>query len=82
MFCLAKPAFKKGTREMSLIEMREDLCTQKRVSRSRVTYDINYDQEVIYVQEGWSDGQKTVWDKEIGIVLIDALTKQGKAQEK
>ena len=67
---------------MSLIEMREDLCTQKRVSRSRVTYDINYDQEVIYVQEGWSDGQKTVWDKEIGIVLIDALTKQGKAQEK
>ena len=37
---------------MSLTEMREDLCTQKRVSRSRVTYDMNYDQEVIYVQEG------------------------------
>jgi len=67
---------------MSLIEMREDLCTQKRVSRSRVTYDINYDQEVIYTQEGWNDGQKTVWDNEIGIVLVDALTKHGKAQEK
>jgi len=67
---------------MSLTEMREDLCTQKRVSRSRVTYDMNYDQEVIYVQEGWSDGQKTVWDNEIGIVLVDALTKHGKAQEK
>ena len=67
---------------MSLIEMREDLCTQKRVSRSRVTYDINYDQEVIYTQEGWSDGQTTVWDSEMGIVLIDAITKQGKAQEK
>jgi len=67
---------------MSLIEMREDLCTQKRVSRSRVTYDINYDQEVIYTQEGWNDGQNTVWDNEIGIVLVDALSKQGKAQEK
>jgi hypothetical protein len=67
---------------MSLLEMREDLCTQKRVSRSRVTYDINYYQEVIYVQEGWNDGQKTVWDNEIQIVLIDALTKHGKAQEK
>jgi len=67
---------------MSLIEMREDLCTQKRVSRSRVTYDINYDQEVIYTQEGWNDGQKTVWDNEIGIVLVDALTKHGKVQEK
>ena len=67
---------------MSLTEMREDLCTQKRVSRSRVTYDINYDQEVIYVQEGWNDGQKTVWDNEIGVVLADALTKHGKAQEK
>ena len=67
---------------MTPIEMREDLCTQKRVSRSRVTYDINYDQEVIYVQEGWSDGQTTVWDNELGIVLVDALTKQGKAQEK
>jgi len=62
--------------------MREDLCTQKRVSRSRVTYDINYDQEVIYTQEGWNDGQKTVWDNEIGIVLVDALTKHGKVQEK
>jgi len=67
---------------MSLIEMREDLCTQKRVSRSRVTYDINYDQEVIYTQEGWSDGQTTVWDSEMGIVLIDAITKLRKAQEK
>jgi len=67
---------------MSLIEMREDLCTQKRVSRSRVTYDINYDQEVIYVQEGWNDGQKTVWDNEIGVVLADALTKHEKVQEK
>ena len=67
---------------MSLIEMRDDLCKPKRVSRSRVTYDINYDQEVIYVQEGWSDGQKTVWDNEIGIVLVDALTKHRKAQEK
>ena len=67
---------------MSLTEMREDLCTQKRVSRSRVTYDINYDQEDIYVQEGWSDGQNTVWDNEIGIVLVDALTKLRKAQEK
>jgi hypothetical protein len=67
---------------MNANEMREDLCTQKRVSRSRITYDINYDQEVIYVQEGWSDGQKTVWDNEIGIVLADALTKQRKAQEK
>ena len=67
---------------MSLTEMHEDLCTQKRVSRSRVTYDINYDQEVIYVQKGWSDGQTTVWDNELGIVLVDALTKQGKAQEK
>ena len=67
---------------MSLTEMREDLCTQKRVSRSRVTYDINYDQEVIYTQEGWSDGQTTVWDNEIGIVLVDSLTKHGKAQEK
>ena len=67
---------------MSLTEMREDLCTQKRVSRSRVTYDINYDQEVIYVQEGWSDGQTTVLNNELGIVLVDALTKQGKAQEK
>ena len=67
---------------MSLIEMREDLCTQKRVSRSRVTYDINYDQEVIYTQEGWNDGQKTVWDNEIGVVLADALTKHGKVQEK
>ena len=67
---------------MSQTEMREDLCTQKRVSRSRVTYDINYDQEVIYVQEGWNDGQKTVWDNEIGIVLVDALTKHGKVQEK
>ena len=67
---------------MSLIEMREDLSTQKRVSRSRVTYDINYDQEVIYTQEGWNDGQKTVWDNEIGIVLVDALTKHGKVQEK
>jgi len=67
---------------MSLTEMREDLCTQKRVSRSKVTYDINYDQEVIYVQEGWSDGQNTVWDNEIGIVLADALTKHGKVQEK
>ena len=66
---------------MSLTEMREDLCTQKRVSRSRVTYDINYDQEVLYVQEGWSDGQTIVWDNELGIVLVDALTKQGKAQE-
>jgi len=73
---------KKGTREMSLTEMREDLCTQKRVSRSRVTYDINYDQEVIYVQEGWNDGQTTVWDNEMDIVLIDAMTKQRKAQEK
>jgi len=71
-----------GTLEMSLIEMREDLCTQKRVSRSRVTYDINYDQEVIYTQEGWNDGQKTVWDNEIGVVLADALTKHGKVQEK
>ena len=62
--------------------MRKDLCTQKRVSRSRVTYDINYDQEVIYVQEGWSDGQTTVWDNEFSIVLVDAMTKQGKAQEK
>ena len=62
--------------------MREDLCTQKRISRSRVTYDINYDQEVIYTQEGWSDGQTTVWDSEMGIVLVDAITKQGKAQEK
>ncbi len=62
--------------------MREDLCTQKRVSRSKVTYDINYDQEVIYVQEGWDDCQKTVWDEEIGIVLIDALTKQEKVQKK
>ena len=62
---------------MSLIEMREDLCKQKRVSRSRVTYDIKYDQEVIYVQEGWSDGEKTVWDSDIGIVLVDALTKHG-----
>jgi hypothetical protein len=67
---------------MSLLEMRKDLCTKKRVSRSRVTYDINYDQEVIYVQEGWSDGQTTVWDNEMGIVLVDAMTKQGKAQEK
>ena len=67
---------------MSLIEMREDLCTQKRVSRSRVTYDINYDQEVIYTQEGWNDGQNTVWDNEIEVVLADALTKHGKAQEK
>ena len=67
---------------MSLTEMREDLCTQKRVSRSRVTYDINYDQEVIYTQEGWSDGQTTVWDSEMGIVLIDAITKLRKAQEK
>jgi len=67
---------------MSLTEMREDLCTQKRVSRSRVTYDINYDQEVIYVQEGWSDGQTTVWDSEMGIVLIDAITKLRKASEK
>ena len=64
---------------MSLLEMRKDLCTQKRVSRSRVTYDINYDQEVIYTQEGWSDGQKTVWDNELGIVLVDAMTKQGMA---
>jgi hypothetical protein len=71
-----------GTLEMSLLEMRKDLCTQKRVSRSRVTYDINYDQEVIYTQEGWNDGQKTVWDNEIGVVLADALTKHGKAQEK
>ena len=71
-----------GTLEMSLLEMRKDLCTQKRVSRSRVTYDINYDQEVIYTQEGWNDGQKTVWDNEIGIVLVDALTKHGKVQEK
>ena len=62
--------------------MREDLCTQKRVSRSRVTYDINYDQEVIYTQEGWNDGQKTVWDNKIGVVLADALTKHGKVQEK
>ena len=67
---------------MSLLEMRKDLCTQNRVSRSRVTYDINYDQEVIYTQEGWSDGQTTVWDNELGIVLVDALNKQGKAQEK
>ena len=67
---------------MSLLEMRKDLCTQKRVSRSRVTYDINYDQEVNYTQEGWSDGQTTVWGSEMGIVLIDAITKQGKAQEK
>ena len=67
---------------MSLTEMREDLCTQKRVSRSKVTYDINYDQEVIYVQEGWSDGKNTVWDNEIGIVLVDALSKHKKAQEK
>ena len=67
---------------MSLIEMREDLCTQKRVSRSRVTYDMNYDQEVIYTQEGWNDGQKTVWDNEIGVMLADALTKHGKVQEK
>ena len=71
-----------GTLEMSLLEMRKDLCTQKRVSRSRVTYDINYDQEVIYTQEGWSDGQTTVWDNEMDIVLIDAMTKQRKAQEK
>ena len=67
---------------MSQTEMREDLCTQKRVSRSKVTYDINYDQEVIYTQEGWNDGQKTVWDNEIGVVLADALTKHGKVQEK
>jgi len=67
---------------MSLLEMRKDLCTQKRVSRSRVTYDINYDQEVIYTQEGWSDGQTTVWDSEMGIVLIDAITKLRKASEK
>jgi len=71
-----------GTLEMSLLEMRKDLCTQKRVSRSRVTYDINYDQEVIYTQEGWNDGQNTVWDNEIGVVLADALTKHGKVQEK
>ena len=71
-----------GTLEMSLLEMREDLCTQKRVNRSRVTYDINYDQEVIYTQEGWSDGQTTVWDSEMGIVLIDAITILRKAQEK
>ena len=69
------------TLEMSLLEMREDLCTQKRVNRSRVTYDINYDQEVIYTQEGWSDGQTTVWDSEMSIVLIDAITKLRKAQE-
>jgi hypothetical protein len=50
---------------MSLLTMQQDLTNKEIVYRSKIVNHPQYFYPVTMVEQGWSDGQKTIWGGEI-----------------
>lgn len=50
---------------MSLLTMQQDLANKEIVYRTQIVNHPEYMYPVTMVEQGWSDGQETIWSGEI-----------------